>query len=53
MTLQLIAEYSEMVNGEGAQGRAKETLSSKVEQQKNVITFFESKVEELGIVDFL
>ena len=53
VTLQQIADYSENVYGEGAQGKAKEASSSKLEHQEKVIAFFESKVKELGIMDFL
>ena len=52
VTLQHIADYSELVYGEGAQGRVIGTSVDKLVRQKEVIAFFESKVEKMGIVDF-
>ena len=52
-TLQQVSDHSELVYGEGAQGNAQGRLSSKkLQHQREVIAFFEKKVNELGIVDF-
>ena len=54
VTLQQVADHSELVYGEGAQGNAQGKLSwSRLQHQRDVIAFFERKVRELGIVDFL
>ena len=52
VTLQQMVDYSELVYGEGAQGRVIETSANKLERQKRVIAFFERKVKDLGIVNF-
>ena len=53
VTLQKMVDYSELVYGEGAQGKAQGVSANKLGRQKEVIAFFEKKVEELWIVDFL
>ena len=53
LSLQYVADYCEQVYGEGAQGRAKRALAVKMKRQKDIIDFFERKIKELGIVDFL
>ena len=53
VTLQQVVDYSEVVYGEGAQGRVKGASDNKLGCQKEVIAFFEGKVKELGIVHFL
>ena len=53
VTLRQVVDYSELVYGEGAQGQVIGTYDNKLGRQKMVIAFFESKVEELGIVGFL
>ena len=54
VTFQQVADYSELVYGEGAQGhRAIGTSATKLVRQKDVIAFFERNLKELGIVGFL
>ena len=53
VTLQQVVDYSEQVYGEGAQGKVIGVSANKLKRQMEVIAFFERKVEELGIVDFL
>ena len=51
MTPQHVAQYCEAVYGEGGQGGR--MGSKKIQRQTDVIAFFEDKVAELGVVDFL
>ena len=53
VTFQQVADYCESVYGEGAQGKATGISTNKRGRQKDVIAFFERKLKELGIVDFL
>ena len=54
VTLQQVADHSELVYGEGAQGKAQGRLGSKkMQHQSDVIAFFERKLKELGIGNFL
>ena len=46
-----MAQYCEAVYGEGGQGGR--MGSKKIQRQTDVIAFFEDKVDELGIVNFL
>ena len=52
VTQQQVADPSQLVYGEGAQGRAKGASAIKMSRQTEVIAFFEGKEEELGIGDF-
>ena len=51
MTPQHVAQYCEAVYGEGGQGGR--MGSKRLQRQADVIAFFESKMAELGISDFL
>ena len=51
MTPQHVAQYCEAVYGEG--GKGGRMGSKKIQRQTDVIAFFEDKVAELGVVDFL
>jgi len=53
VTLRNIGDYCELVYGEGSTSRLKLNSKVKLQRQQDVITFFERKVEELGIQDFL
>ena len=51
LTLKIIADYSKEVYGEGGSHRG--VPKSQQERKQQVISFFEGKVEELGLVEFL
>ena len=54
VNLHRIVEYCELVYGEEAQGYSMARLNKdKIQRQRDVITFFEGKVAEKGIKDFL
>ena len=57
ITPQHIAQYCETVYGEGGQRRRMDSKKRQRQRQRqrqtDVIAFFEDKVAELGIVDFL
>ena len=54
VTPQFIAEYYELVYGKGAIGRAKNGASpAKIKRQIEVITFFERKITELRLNNFI
>ena len=53
VTVRLIADYCELVYSEGSTARLRSKDKTKLQRQQDVITFFEGKVEELGIQDFL
>jgi len=51
VTIKIVADFSEQVYGEGGSNRG--VFKSKRQRQQEVISFFEGKVEELGLEDFL
>ena len=54
VNLHHIVEYCNLVHVEEAQGQSKARLNKdKIQRQRDVITFFEEKVTEKGIKDFL
>ena len=53
VTLRIIAEHSEQVYGEGGCAGLRGVSKINQQRQQEVISFFEGKVGELGLVDFL
>jgi len=53
VTLSKISDYCELVYGEGSSSRLRSMDKPRLQRQQDVINYFEGKVEELGIKDFL